>query len=314
MNESLGACVRDRAVLLRSIRKLLDSRGFLEVTPPCLMSEAIIDVYIDPLGLQQERLGTRYLQTSPELAMKRLLCDGAPSIYAICPAFRANESGQHHNTEFTLLEWYELGGTSRSAIDLLQRLTVEMLQRAPCEVLTYQDAFADGLGVDPLACDITVLRDLVSQEQPSLSQGLITQRDDLLDVLLATRLQTEWSEKKRSVILTRYPISQAALAKPCADDPRCAERFEWFVDGIELANGYDELVDAERLRSRFQSNAERRTLEGRDDLPMPARFLAAIEKGLPPCSGVAVGVDRLLMVQRNQDRLSDVMPLTDDAV
>lgn len=314
MNASLETHIRSRAALLRSVRRLFDGRGFLEVTPPCLLSEAIIDVYIDPLRLSQERSSPRFLQTSPELAMKRLLCDGAPSMYSIGPVFRAGESGQHHNTEFTMLEWYELGGTTSSAVDLLQCLTVEILRRSPSDVMTYQEAFIECLDVDPLDCETTELHDLVAQDTPSLAARLRTKRDELLDVLLSTRLQPEWAKKHRSVILTRYPISQAALAKPCADEPRCAERFEWFVDGIELANGYDELVDAAQLRERFQTNIERRATEGREHLPLPKRFLAAMDKGLPECSGVAVGIDRLLMVQTQCESLSDIMPLTDQNI
>ena len=307
----------DRATLLRELRTYFDERGFLEVQPPCLSRDCVVDAYIDPITVSANRLGCpdaelpneMYLQTSPELAMKRFLVAGAPSIYSIGPAFRAGEQGRVHNPEFTLLEWYQVGAAMTDGIGLLGSLVADILDRPGYDVCTYRELFRNTIGVDPVTGAISKLRDVAQQVDPNLSESVADDRDMLLDVILSHQIQPRLGHA-RPQIVTDYPLSQAALAKPSTEDSKCAARFELFAGGIEIANGYDELLDADVLVQRAIACNEKRATNRRIKLEVETSLVRAMRHGMPPCTGVALGVDRLLMVRVGADSIHQVIPLT----
>ena len=312
-----------RAELLRQSRSFFDARGFLEVQPPCLARDCVVDAYLDPiaietkwLGVNDERLGDRYfLQTSPESAMKRMLAAGAPSIYSLGPVFRSGELGKQHNLEFTMLEWYEVEGDYESAISITADYIRQVLSIDQVDRVRYQDAFWDAVSLDPFEASDEKIAELARQ----LAEDLIPPnqhpepapitRDDLLDIILSYGVAPTLGID-RPTLMMDYPISQAALAKTSPTDPRCAARFELFIDGVEIANGYDELLDADELATRFHFNNQRRAESGRSALSTETTLIDAMRKGLPPCSGVALGLDRLLMVMVGANDLAEVIPLT----
>lgn len=306
--------IHERADLLRELRQFFDSRGFLEVQPPCLSRDCVVDAYIDPIVVEsaQFQLGMDlpphyYLQSSPELAMKRMLAAGAPSIYSLGPVFRAGERGDRHNVEFTMLEWYELDADINAGIDLLGALAGAILGRHGFDVCTYRQVFLDALGLDPLDASVAMLQAQVAQLDVNLANTVGEDRDSLLDVLLSQVIQPTLGVD-RPLIVKHYPLSQAALARQADDDEQCAARFELFVGGIELANGYDELRDADELLRRAQESNQKRAASGRRRLSVETSLMDAMRSGLPPCTGVALGVDRLLMIRSGAESVAHVMP------
>ncbi len=330
------ANLQARAGLLRQARRFFDDAGFIEVQPPCLSRDQIVDAYIDPLeidgrtiGLATGTVAERYfLQTSPELAMKRLLTLGVGSIYSIGPVFRGGERSPRHNVEFTMLEWYDVGASFAAVIDQTVRLVRAALGIGPPTVISYRQLFRDHVGFDPLDAPTDRLCAAVATVHPDLARrfrdevrraeavedageraaDLIDQRDAMLDVLLTEVIEPRIGDQ--SVVIRNYPISQAALARPSDDDPETAERFEMLVGGLELANGYGELLDADELSGRNLRNNAKRVASGRRELPAPTTLLAAMRQGLPPCAGVALGFDRLVMLAQGTRDISDVIPLT----
>jgi lysyl-tRNA synthetase class 2 len=307
--------IRQRAELLRELRHFFDSRGFLEVQPPCLSRECVVDAYLEPITVQssQFRLGLDlpgefFLQTSPEAAMKRMLAAGAPSIYSLGPVFRAGERGEMHNVEFTMLEWYKVGAEISEGIGLLGELAVQILDQDRYEVCTYRQLFHDSLGFDPIDADLEIVREQVSRIDSALANSIGNDRDMLLDVLLSQVIQPTLG-LHRPLIVKDYPLSQAALARQAENDSQCAARFELFAAGIELANGYDELRDADVLLERSRLANETRVKAGRRPLQIESLLIEAMREGLPPCAGVAIGVDRLLMVRTGEKSIMNVISL-----
>jgi lysyl-tRNA synthetase class 2 len=295
--------IRSRADLLRSLRHYFDHRGFLEVQPPCLDVDCVVDAYLDPIVVEPETLrcgdhlpGKLFLQTSPESAMKQMLAAGAPSVYSIGPVFRSGELGPWHRVEFTMLEWYEVSGNLESAIDLAGNLAAEILGSDGFDVRDYRGLFREQLGLDPIEAGLESLTSRVASIDGELAGSLARDRDGLLDVLLSQTLQPRLGHE-RPLVLKNYPFSQAALAKRSPDDPDCAARFELFAAGVELANGYDELLDADELVSRAETNNRHRVKRGLPPLAVQTRLVEAMRAGLPPCAGVALGVDRLQMIR-----------------
>lgn len=304
-----------RAELLRMTRRFFDDRGFLEVQPPCLSRDCVVDAYLDPLtvdakelGISDPRLPDRfYLQTSPESAMKRMLADGAPSIYSIGPVFRSGEMGDLHNVEFSMLEWYQVDGNDRSAMELCGDFVSKVLESDGYDLISYRNAFDRRLAIDPIEIPIQDLIAMVGKVDAGLAEAISDDRDALLDVLLSHSIAPGLG-LDRPLILTDYPLSQAALAKRSMRDPDCAARFEMFVGGVEIANGYDELLDASELVKRADHNNQKRIAAGRTSLPTDTTLLSAMRKGLPACSGVALGIDRLLMLQVGAKQIHEVIP------
>ena len=304
-----------RAELLRLTRRFFDDRGFVEVQPPCLSRDCVVDAYLDPLtvdvkelGISDPRLPERfYLQTSPESAMKRLLSAGAPSIYSVGPVFRGGEMGELHNIEFTMLEWYQVGGDAESAIALTGDFVSHALSTDGYDLITYRDAFIKFLDIDPLKVSIKDLSAMVRIRDSTLADSIDGDRDSLLDVLLSESIAPNLGID-RPLVLTDYPLSQAALAKQSSSDNECAARFELFVGGVEVANGYDELLDPTELEKRSDENNRIRVRAGRKSLATNTTLLRAMRQGLPECSGVALGIDRLLMLQVGANQIHDVIP------
>lgn len=294
-----------RAELLRTVRHFFDTRDFIEVDTPILSADTVVDRHLEPFTLEVNG-STFFLQTSPEFAMKRLLAAGMKAIYQVTHAFRRNEFGQRHNPEFTMLEWYRAGDTYQSGMDLLAELAEATLDRGLAERLTYAEAFERHIGLDPHTSDATRLL-LAIKEQKIDAAGLDpADRDGLLDLLLTHRIEPHLGVS-RPTILYDYPASQSALAKVRNEDPPVAERFELYVDSMELANGYHELTDPVELRRRNAAVNDQREADGHARLPEESRLLAAMEAGLPASVGVAFGLDRLLMAVAGVDRMEQVV-------
>lgn len=318
--------LRRRASILRRIRNYFDSAGFIEVQTPCLSNETVVDLHLDPVSVLRDSLrgsGPRslerrnlergesaetrhwmYLQTSPEAAMKRLLAAGADAIYQIGPVFRSDERGPLHNPEFTMLEWYRSGDTMAAGMERLRKLIGHVLDGPLPRVATYEAVFEETLGFSPFEISDSDLLARIGKLEAGYVPSGTESRDTCLDILMG--LVVAPALRGRTIV-SNYPLSQAALARRSESDPRTAERFELFIDGVELANGYAELLDAETLSVRTRQNNQLREADHRDPLPPPQRLLAAMRHGLPSCSGTAVGVDRLVMAALQADRIDEVI-------
>jgi len=303
------------------VRRFFDERGFLEVETPLLSHDTVVDRHLDPIPVtlfadpRQPQVGQQlWLQTSPEFAMKRLLAAGVgrgsldpalTSIYQIAKAFRGGaESGPRHNPEFTIVEWYRVGDDYGAGMRLLSELAEAVLGHGLAERLTYREAFQRFAGVDPFGDN------LQTECAASLPRG--ADRDLQLDYLLTSLVEPHLG-RERPTILYDYPPSQAALARVREDNPPVAERFELYVHGVELANGYHELVNADLLRKRNKlNNACRSQIDEKYALPTDSRLLAAMDYGLPACSGCALGFDRLVMVATGAKTIQEVLPFPID--
>lgn len=306
--------VTRRSELLWAIREFFHRRGVLEVQTPILSRDTVIDRHIDPVCLSGAALtladfgeATFYMQTSPEFCMKRLLAAGSGSIYEITSVFRAGERGQYHNPEFTMLEWYLVGGDLDQGVRFLAELIEATLGVERVEQVTYQAAFLSALGCDPLQATVQQLSHLALAAELGVPADWSDERDTWLDLLFSEVVQPSLG-RDRPVIVTHYPASQAALARLCASDPRTAERYELFIDGVELANGYHELLDADELEDRNQRSLAQRAADGKPPLPTHSRLVQAMRSGLPPSNGCAMGLDRLLMVALGVDNIAQVLP------
>ncbi len=303
--------LRLRAHLLRAVRDFFDARGFLEVETPILSADTVIDRHLDPFPVDSGGLAgvakRLWMQTSPEFAMKRMLAAGAPSIYQVGRVFRRGELGPLHNPEFTMVEWYEVGASVDDGMQRLSELSDALLGRGAAERITYADAFRRYAGVDPHAADSLELARVAETGGITIPASLsLDDRDGWLDLLLVEWVQPHLGQD-RPAILYDYPASQAALARIRTGRPAVAERFELYVDGIELANGYHELLDPQVLRNRNRSTNERREADGKDRLPEESRLLAGMEAGLPPSVGVALGFDRVVMLAASAACLAEVI-------
>jgi len=282
--------LRARAVLLAQLRAFFAARDILEVETPLLCSYPVTDPNVVPMTS-----GERWLQTSPEYAMKRLLAAGSGPIYQVCKAFRAGEAGASHNPEFTMLEWYRPGFELPQLMAEVGELMAAVLERDSYRVVSYREIFCEQLQLDPFSASDAELEACVRSHidyRPGPEP-----RDLWLDLLLShviePRLTTEGL-----LFVHDYPASQAALARLREDASGCyAERFELYVDGVELANGYCELTDAAEQRCRFEHDNQLLQARGQPPRPLDEWLLQALQSGLPMCSGVALGVDRLLQAK-----------------
>lgn len=303
--------LRLRAGLLRQLREFFHGRGFLEVETPILSADTVVDRHLDPFSLAAGRTGgkprTLWLQTSPEFAMKRLLAAGAEAIYQVSRVFRQEEQGPLHNPEFTLVEWYQAGDDFCAGMRLASDLCETLLDRGPAELLSYAEAFRRYAGLDPHAAEIETLIAAARQcPSPPPASMAKEDRDGWLDWLLTERVQAQLGIE-RPVLIYDFPASQAALAQVRRGEPPLAERFELYVSGWELANGYHELLDAGELRRRNARANELRRGDGKVTLPAESRLLAAMERGLPPAVGCALGFDRLAMLAAGARSIDEVI-------
>lgn len=303
-----------RSELLWTIRQFFHQRGVLEVQTPILSRDTVIDRHIDPVCLPGAALAladldesTFYLQTSPEFCMKRLLAAGVGSLYEITSVFRSGERGQYHNPEFTMLEWYLVDADLEQGVGFLAELVRATLGVERVEQLTYQVAFEQALQCDPLQATVQELSQLAVAAELGVPADWTAERDTWLDLLFSEVVQPGLGSHA-PVIVTHYPASQAALARVSSSDPRTAERYELFIHGIELANGYHELLDAGELEDRNLRSLGQRASDGKPPLPTHSRLVQAMRAGLPPSSGCALGLDRLMMVVLGVDSIAEVLP------
>jgi lysyl-tRNA synthetase class 2 len=327
--------LRRRAELLSQVRAFFTARDFLEVETPILSADTVVDTHLDPFEVNAISGRTMYLQTSPEFGMKRLLAsrgDGAniaadddvdndvenaeapAAIYQISRVFRRDEQGPLHNPEFTMVEWYRTGDDLAAGMALLGELAEAVLPFGPTQPVSYADAFGQHAGVDPHRDPIDVLRRAAESRGVNVPQSMTNadkDRDGWLDLLLVELVAPQLGNK-HPAILYDYPASQAALAKLRDEDPPVAERFELYVRGIELANGYHELTDADQLRQRNGEHNRQRVALGKSPLPEESRLLDAMDAGLPECAGCALGLDRLVMLATGARSIDKVIALPTD--
>jgi lysyl-tRNA synthetase class 2 len=302
-----------RAYMLSAARQYFAAQEILEVETPALSRHAVSDPQIESVGstLLVDPANEYFLRTSPEFAMKRLLCAGYPDIYEICKVFRDGEVGRRHQPEFTMIEWYrrnfglqEIIGDTIALIATL--LNAEQLTADPVQ-LSYDEAFQGFVGLNPREALIDDLA-TAAKADASLCNSVGMNRDDWLNLILSNEVSTQFADD-RLTVLYHYPASQAALARICPDNESVADRFEVFLGSLELANGYVELTDAAEQRRRFADDQRLRKELGRKTRPLDEQLLAALENGLPECAGVAVGFDRLLMINEGRDDIRAVQSI-----
>lgn len=301
--------LRDRAKMLALSRRFFAEKGVIEVDCPFLSSGASVDPYIDLMSVSCSQGPQRYLHSSPEYAMKRLLSMGMGNIYQLSHVFRDDECGRFHNPEFTMAEWYRIGIQFEEMIAETLEYIELFLGTKDVEHIAYREALQRYAGVDYLnATDqqlLECLNDYGVKPYPALaSEG----RDAILHMILSVVVEPAFKEKELCVLLD-YPASQAALSQVYdKGNEMVAKRFEVFYQGVELANGYHELADAHEQRRRLHDANQKRTEEGRKRLPADEFFLKALEKGIPDCCGVAVGFDRLMMLRQGSESIDEILP------
>ena len=296
-----------RAGLLALIRSFFVARDILEVDTPLLCRSGVTDSSIEPLTVERGASidRPRFLQSSPEYAMKRLLAAGSGAIYQLARAFRDGEAGIRHNPEFTLLEWYRPGYDHHQLMAEVAELVSACLGERPLRKFSYRQLFEQQLAIDPFTASVSDLMGLARQH---IDTGIVSgDRDLWLDLLMSHVLEPQLAGLGMCFIYD-YPASQAALAQVAeVDGLPVGQRFELYVDGMELANGYFELTDAAEQRRRFEQDNLRRREYGLPERPLDEHLLAALEQGLPSCSGVALGVDRLLMLVMGEPDIRNVL-------
>ncbi|WP_428262936.1 EF-P lysine aminoacylase EpmA [Haliangium sp.] len=316
--------LRVRASALAAIRRFFDGRGFLEVETPVLVRSPGLEVHLDavPAGVG------RWLITSPEYQMKRLMAAGLERIYTVCKCFRAGEEGHHHSAEFTMLEWYRAWADWTEILADTEALVAEvaLAVRGTCTVevdgrvidvtppwprMTVADAMQRFAGVRVRGDeDAAELADRV--RAAGIDVGTATAWDDLFFAAFLDRVEPALAALARPVVLMDWPVPLAALAQRKPGAPHVAERFEAYLGGVELCNAFGELVDAAEQRARFAAERAERAERGRASYPVDERFLAALDEGLPPSAGIALGVDRLIMLVAGAAHIREVLAFTAD--
>ena len=308
--------IKGRARIVSDIRHFFSQRHVLEVDTPILSRAAPTAPYLESFKTEFIPMGSidkasYYLQTSPEFAMKVLLAGGSGSIYQIAKVFRNGERGRLHSPEFTMLEWYRpelnLGELMDEVAALLQTIT----SYSESVRFSYKEVFSQYLNINVLVCSKDELQKLAIKKLPSFSGDFYLDRDGWLELLMSQVIEPELASLKKPVFIYNFPASQAQLAKVKLDNDgeQVAARFELYAGGLEVANGYDELLDAKELRKRFEYDNQQRLKLGRAEMPIDEKLLAAMDLGLPPCTGVALGLDRLLMLAMNKESIDCVQNL-----
>lgn len=303
--------LRQRAALLATVRRFFAERDVLEVETPFLVETSVTDVNLEPIEVVSGvGVSRRFVHTSPEYAMKRLLAAGSGDIYQLCRVARANERSRLHNPEFTMVEWYrslDFEALIREVAALLDALMhTTGAGGRPLVLRRYAETFEEFFGVDPLCASDAELAALAAARGLADSSLAASSRDDYLDFLVGAHLGPTLGHGQW-LALTHYPASQAALAELDPQDPRVALRFELYAEGIELANGFRELGSAREQRARFEADNHERRRRGLSERALDERLLRALAAGLPACSGVALGFDRCVLLATGADRLDDVL-------
>lgn len=323
--------------MLRAIREVFRQRDYLEVETPCLSRDIVLDAWLEPFSLNL-RGEQWFLQTSPEAHMKRLLAAGVGSMFQVSRVFRQDECGDRHNSEFTMIEWYGVGSTWLEQLDVTEamvrtatyaaaeitgRNVAELWESSRFRKTTYAEAFERAFGINVCECNGSDLMNIAGKFDIPLPEDLRPdQIDDVLNVMLAFAVEPQLggrssddhsaNGKIHPEFLCDYPPTQAALAVLSETQPQVARRFELYINGIELCNGYQELTDVKELQRRDVIQNKRRLAAASSRLPGAARLNAAMKSGLPPCSGVALGFDRLVMLATGQCEIRAVLPFPAD--
>lgn len=311
-----------RAVLIRRVRDFFESRGFLEVETPVLSRDTIVDRYLEPFAVVLDPIDVAgdskrpfYLQTSPEFSMKRMLAAGFEAIFQIGRVFRRGDFGQMHNPEFTMLEWYRTGDDYEAGIEFLSDLADAVLRRGRASVVTLRQLFSEHGGINPHTANCDELKNFAKKKNIAFPESFgMTEhdREDWVDLIFSECIQPGLG-RNEPVVVVDYLASQSQLSKTrsIVDGPGkvfdVSERFELFVDGLELANGYHELLDADVLAERIRATNALRLADGKLLLPEDSRLLDAMQHGLPTCSGCAMGIDRLVMAAMQTSKIADVI-------
>jgi lysyl-tRNA synthetase class 2 len=301
---------------LADVRLFFAERNVLEVDTPILSPAAPTAPYLDSFSTQYSPLDsneitTYYLQTSPEFAMKRLLAAGYGSMYQIAKVFRNGESGRQHSPEFTMLEWYRPELNFEQLMDEVDALMQKVAQTTPAQRFSYAEVFKRYLNVDVFVVSTEQLKQLAIEKVAGTQADWQMDKDDWFELLMSQCIEPELAKLHAPVFIYDFPASQAQLAKVETNqlDQQVAKRFELYAGGMELANGYDELLDASQLRQRFEQDNQQRQQQNKPLMPMDENLLAAMASGLPQCTGVALGIDRLMMLVTEQNSIAEVQSL-----
>jgi len=305
---------KKRSQVLSQIRQFFSERNVVEVETPALSQGTVTDVHLDALTCEYNFLAdspmsesdTLYLQTSPEFHMKRLLASGYGCIYQIAKAFRYEEAGRHHNPEFTMLEWYRIGFNQ---FDLMSEVSELLKIAIGCNeplFTSYQNIFQQTLNIDPLEANFEMLRQFIIEHGKAAEWLFETGDKDLLLQFIFSEIIEPTIGNEVPQFIYNFPVEQASLAKVSTEDTRIAERFECYYQGIELANGFNELTDANEQLNRFNKDNQKRKNQELPVRPIDKNFIAALKQGLPQCAGVALGIDRLLMLALDVKKISEV--------
>lgn len=304
------AALQQRALLYSKIRDFFARHTVLEVETPLLSHYGVTDAYIDNIPAHCQfgaKVETAYLQTSPEYAMKRLLANEVGSIYQICKAFRSDEHGQLHNPEFTMLEWYRPGFDHHALMQEMDTFLQFTSAQKPAEFSTYEAIFLRHLNINPHFCDLSECLALIEKNNINLTiDARNIDKDTALQLLMNNLIEPHLG-LTAPIFIYDFPSTQAALAKISVEKNYVAERFEVYIKGIEIANGFNELTDAKEQIKRFQQDQSHRMQRGSPYREIDPRLIAALEHGLPPSAGVALGIDRLLMVIMQEKKIDAVL-------
>ena len=304
-----------RAQILQEIRQFFFERNVIEVETPALSLGTVTDVHLEGFSCRYDFLShcsedqsvNVYLQTSPEFHMKRLLASGYGCIYQIAKAFRHEQAGRFHNPEFTMLEWYRVGFNHFELMKEVAELFKVILKCEEPTQITYQQLFINLVAIDPLTANI---KDLIAiiEDNGKLSDWLTLEQDnDILLQFIFSEIIEPTIGNITPCFVYDFPKSQASLAKISPEDNRVAERFECYFKGVELVNGFNELMRSETQYERFQEDNKRREEKNLLTKPIDKHFITALSQGLPQCSGVALGVDRLVMLALEAQHIEQVI-------
>ena len=298
-----------RAGALAEIRKYFSQNYALEVDTPLLKSHTVTDPYMRALqAVNPDGKFSGYLQTSPEYSMKELLSEGSGDIYQLGKTFRADESGNHHAIEFTMLEWYRISWSYQQLMDEVHQIIELIAGERSREDFTYRQAFLEFLEIDPFDIDEITLREFSINKMGALPEDL--NFDNYLTLLFSELIEPQFSPEKVTFVYD-FPVSQASLAKRKPDSsPQVACRFEAYCGGLEIANGFEELTDPVEQLARFNEDNQIRKSLGYPEQKIDMQLIDALKRGLPECSGVALGFDRILMLAMSKQNIKDILPMS----
>lgn len=301
--------LKDRAQMFTAVRSFFAERGILEVDCPALSPAASIDLHIEVISVLLKNGSKRYLHTSPEYGMKRLLALGLENIYQMSHVFREGEIGALHNPEFTLIEWYRTHTSFTDFIEENRALIALFLGNCPYQIKSYRDLFFHHIQIDYLSASLEELKNCLHKHEISLSDQEEWDKDSLLNLIMTYLIEPHLGRGELTIV-TDYPASQSALAqiRQKKEGEMVAERFEFYFQGIELGNGYHELGDPSEQRERLLTANQKRLMQGKEALPIDEAFINALKTGLPDCYGIALGFDRLMLLRHQATHLSEVIP------